>query len=148
MRHHLRRDAFQIGEPHEADPRLRVRNRPNPAEWLFYAFGGGLRPELSQWVLRDTTGRTWWLRHVVRAMLQMAPLVAAVVLFLPGPLDLRVYTAVMGLLTGLMWAVFTMWGTTEHRLVKAGFAPGEGEQVRQERSQAARERRRLKYGAR
>jgi hypothetical protein len=138
-------DAFQVGEPADQDPRLQVRKRPNPREWLWYAFGGGVSPQLSQWVLKDTTGPTWWLRHIFRALLQMSPLIVAVIVFLPGPLDLRIYTAVLGLLTGLMWGIFTMWGTTEHRLTKAGFAPGEGEQIRTERSEAAWERRRQKY---
>jgi hypothetical protein len=64
----------------------------------------------------------------------MAPFLAAIVIFLPGPLDVRIYTAVLGTLTGLIWAISMMWGTTEHRLIKAGFAPGEAEQARQERA--------------
>jgi hypothetical protein len=130
------------------DPRLRQRRRPNPWEWLRYAFGSGLSPQLSQWVLKDTTGRTWWLRHLVRSTLWMAPLVIAILVFLPGPIDLRIYTAVLGFLTGLMWAIFTMWGITEHRLVKAGFPPGESEQVRLERVEAARAERRRRYQSR
>src|SRR3712207_6982401 len=29
--------------------------RPNPAQWLWYAYGGGLPRSLSPWVLEDTT---------------------------------------------------------------------------------------------
>jgi hypothetical protein len=135
MRHHKQRDAFQTGRPAQHDPRLQVRKRPNPAEWLWYVFGGGLSPQLSQWVLRDTTRPNWWLRHIVRVLVQLAPFIAAIVIFLPGPLDVRAYTAALGLGTGLICALSMMWGTTEHRLIKAGFAPDEAERIRQERSE-------------
>jgi hypothetical protein len=59
------------------------------------------------------------------------------VVFLPGPLDIRVPCGVLGVLTGLFWTGATMWGTTEHRLTKAGFAPGVAEQARAERVQRA-----------
>ena len=121
-----RADDFDARTRSGGDPRLSQRRRPSAWEWLKYTFGAGLGPQLSQWVLRDTTGPTWWLRHLVRSMLWLVLPVAAIVVFLPGPLDLRIYTAVLGV------------RTTEHRLVKAGFSPGEGEQVRQER--AARRR--------
>ncbi|MEP6852558.1 MAG: DUF5313 family protein [bacterium] len=114
------------------------RRRPTVWQWIRYSCGAGLPPSLSQWVLHDTTGPTWWLRHLSRSILQMAPLVAAVILFLPGPIDLRLYTALLGFLTGLMCSVFFMWGITEHRLVKAGFAPGVAEQAREERVSAHR----------
>jgi Protein of unknown function (DUF732)/Family of unknown function (DUF5313) len=39
---------------------------PNPARWLWYAFGGRLGPHYNGWVLRDTTTRTRWLRQAVR----------------------------------------------------------------------------------
>lgn len=138
MRQHKRRDAFQTGGPAGRDPRLRIRKRPKPLEWLWYAFGGGLSPQLSQWVLHDTTGPTWWLRHIGRALLQLAPFIAAILTLLPGPLDDRIYTAVLGLLTGLILTLSIMWAATEHRLIKAGFAPGVGEQVRQERTEGRR----------
>ena len=146
MAYHRHGDAFQTGDRTRSDPRIEVRRRPNPREWLWYAFGGGLPPQLSQWVLRDTTGQNWWVRHIGRALLQMAPLIAAVVTFLPGPLDLRIYCAVLGFLTGLIWALSTMWSTTEHRLIKAGFTPGEAEQARAERADVAKRRHQQKYG--
>ena len=41
--------------------------RPDPLRWLWYAYGGGLPARFAPWVLHDTTCRTWWLRHLVRA---------------------------------------------------------------------------------
>ena len=53
--------------------------RPNPLQWIWYAFGGRLGPLHSGWVLYDTTCRTRWLRQIVRAETQIV-LPAAVVL--------------------------------------------------------------------
>ena len=46
--------------------------RPNPLQWLWYAYGGGLPERHASWVLHDTTTRTWWLRHLLRAVVQIA----------------------------------------------------------------------------
>ena len=49
--------------------------RPNPAQWVWYALGGGLPRRLAPWVLADVTRRTWVARHLVRALVQLAPVV-------------------------------------------------------------------------
>ena len=64
--------------------------RPDPVRWLWYAYGGGLPERFSPWVLHDTTCRTWAARHVLRIVVQIAPFVAAIIVFVPGPLWLRV----------------------------------------------------------
>ena len=146
MRLHRQVPAARAESRNRAKARPQQR-RPSVRQWLWYSVGGGLPPELSQWVLKDVTGRTWWLRHLARATLQMTPLLLVVLLALPGPLDLRVYTAVLGLFTGYFYSVFVMWGVTEHRLTKAGFAPGVSEQVREERTVARQKKRAAKYAA-
>ena len=40
--------------------------------------GGRLPAEHRTWVLHDTTTRTWWLRHLLRALIQLAIPLAAV----------------------------------------------------------------------
>src|SRR5271154_1113002 len=56
--------------------------RPDPVRWIWYAFGGTLGPRYRQWVLQDLTGRARWGRQIVRAVLQVAPLAAALLLTL------------------------------------------------------------------
>jgi len=63
--------------------------RPNPIWWTWYALGGGLPPRYSAWVLHDTTTRTWALRHLVRALVQLAIPIAAVLVFMPGEFWIR-----------------------------------------------------------
>jgi fatty acid desaturase len=58
------------------------RRRPDPLRWIWYPFSGGLGPRYREWVLRDLTGRTRWERQLARAVVQVAPLAAVVLLAL------------------------------------------------------------------
>jgi Family of unknown function (DUF5313) len=118
--------------------------RPNPLQWVWYALGGGLPRELSPWVLEDTTGRTWILRHFVRAVVQMLPVVA-LCLLVPVPLAYRLSAAGGGLLLGLLFSMAFMTETIEHRARKAGFPPGMAARVRAERAERDRVERHSPY---
>ncbi len=120
------------------------RSRPTPPQWLWYALGGGLPRELSPWVLADTTRRTWVWRHLIRALVQLSPLLVICVALVPVPLSYRLSAAAGGVVLGLLFSLAYMTETTEHRAVKAGFAPGTTARVRAERV----ERERLERGAR
>ena len=93
------------------------KRRPNPLQWVWYALGGGLPRELSPWVLADTTGRTWILRHLARAVVQMLPVVA-LCLLVPVPFAYRISAAAGGLLLGLLFATAFMTETIEHRVAE------------------------------
>jgi Family of unknown function (DUF5313) len=126
--------------------------RPNPLQWLRYSLGAGLPPALRDWVLHDTTCGTWVLRQVLRSLLVVMPLILVLLLVVPGPLWIRAMAALGGTLMGLFYSLGYMVETTEHRLVKAGFAAGTGQLVRDRRSMdqrsAATARRREKMFAR
>src|SRR3954471_1967375 len=125
-----------------------ARRRPSVRQWLWYSAGGRLPAELSEWVLHDTTCRTWALRQVVRSLLAISPLVLVLLLFVPGPLWIRALSALGGVLMSLVYSLGFVSETAEHRLVKAGYPAGTGAAVRQQRSvegrTAATERRREK----
>jgi len=120
------------------------RTRPNPLQWVWYAFGGGLPRELAPWVLADTTRRTWIWRHLTRAVVQMLPVVA-VCLVVPVPLAYRLSAAFGGLLIGLMFSMAFMTETIEHRAAKAGYPAGTAARVRAERQERDRAERRSPY---
>jgi hypothetical protein len=120
-------------------------SRPSPLQWLWYAYGGGLPRELSPWVLADTTGRRWWLRHLARAVVQLLPLVVACVVAVPVPLAYRLSAALGGLLIGLIFSVAFMTETTEHRVAKAGYESGTAARVREERAERERTERLSPY---
>ncbi len=126
--------------------RRHVRGRrPNPLQWLWYALGGKLPADLSPWVLADTTGRTWILRHLARAVVQMLPLVALCLLVVPVALDYRIAAAAGGLLLGLLFSTAFMTETTEHRVAKAGYPPGTAARLRAERTERERAERQSPY---
>ncbi len=107
--------------------------RPDPLRWLWYAYGGGLPERFAPWVLHDTTCRTWWLRHIARILVQIAPFAIAILVFVPGPLWLRAMCALGGGIMGMIFAVAYVHETAEHRLVKAGYPVGTGVATRAER---------------
>jgi hypothetical protein len=122
--------------------------RPSVGQWLWYSAGGRLPASLSEWVLHDTTCRTWALRQVVRSLLAISPLILVLLLVVPGPLWIRALSALGGVVMSLLYSLGFVSETAEHRLVKAGYPAGTGAAVRQQRAvqgrTAATERRREK----
>lgn len=115
--------------------------RPNPAQWVWYAFGGRLPHHCAEWVLHDVTCRTWFLRHLARAVTQLVPFFLLVLL--PGPLWIRVNAVLLGLLCGLFYSICYSGEAAEHRAIKHGHTPGTARETRQ----IARDVRRLgKHG--
>ena len=129
------RSAYRSGVP---------ARRPNPIQWIWYALGGGLPRELSPWVLADTTCRTWIVRHLTRAVVQMLPVVV-LCLVVPVPLAYRLSAAFGGMLIGLLFSMAFMTETIEHRTVKAGYPPGTAARIRAERAERDRVERRSPY---
>jgi hypothetical protein len=111
-------------------------HRPGVLRWLWYAMGGGLPPRHSAWVLRDTTTHNWGLRHVQRAVVQMAVPIGLVLLFVPGPFWIRGMAALGGLLLGLIFSIAYMSETTENRVKKAGYPAGTAQAIRDEMDRA------------
>jgi Family of unknown function (DUF5313) len=59
-------------------------HRLNPPLWIWYTFGGRLGPRYREWVPRDVTCRTRWLRQTARAVAQIAVPAAVVSVALTG----------------------------------------------------------------
>jgi hypothetical protein len=112
--------------------------RPGPLRWIWYALGGGLPARFSPWVLHDTTTGTWALRHVLRALVQLAVPIALVLLLVPGAFWIRGMAALGGLLLALFFSLAYMVETTESRVKRAGFPAGTAQSAR-DRSDAERE---------
>jgi hypothetical protein len=108
--------------------------RPNPVRWLGYAWGVGLPERHREWVYKDVTTRTWLLRHLARHTVQVAPFIALILIFLPGAFWIRLVAVIGGYLLSILFSFSYVVETGEHRLAKAGFPVGTGEQVRSERA--------------
>ncbi|NHD15866.1 MULTISPECIES: DUF5313 family protein [Actinopolyspora] len=106
------------------------RERPNPLQWLWYAYGGRLPARCREWVLHDITCRTWALRHVARALVQVSP--GLLLLLLPGPLWISAMSLLGGVIMAVWYSVSAMVETCEHRLAKHGYPVGTGKAKRAE----------------
>lgn len=110
------------------------RVRPNPVQWVWYAFWGPLPERCRIWVLYDATCSTWVLRHVARLLTVAVLPVAAVAIFLPGPLHLRLLTAFVAGAGAFLFTVVWVNEATDQRLARAGWQWGTGQSVRERRA--------------
>jgi hypothetical protein len=72
-------------------------------QWLRYAFGLRLPVELHEWVRHDLTDADWRMREITRVGVQCA-IPVGIIMFLPGPWVIRVFTAVL-LVVGALFVV-------------------------------------------
>ncbi|WP_214366858.1 DUF5313 family protein [Pseudonocardia sp. H11422] len=122
--------------------------RPGPLRWLWYALGAGLPPRYRTWVLHDATCRTWQLRHFARAFVQMSLVAVPVLLVVPGPLWIRWVGILLGWLVALQYALFNMYESVEHRVLKAGYPAGAAQAVRDEANADERAAAAARYASR
>lgn len=113
------------------------RVRPDPARWLWYAFWGPLPVRYRTWVLYDVTCSTWILRHLARVLVIAVLPVAAVAVFLPAPVHVRLLTAFVAGAGAFLFTAVWVNEATEQRLVQAGWRWGIGPEVRELRSEIA-----------
>jgi hypothetical protein len=111
--------------------------RPNPLQWLRYAVTGSVPAKNHGWVLYDATCSTWLVRHVARYLVLVAPLIVAVMLFLPATTSIRVEACVAAGLSVLIGYMCFTTESLEHRIEKAGFPYGLAGKMREERAVAA-----------
>lgn len=110
--------------------------RPGPLRWTWYAFGGKLPDRYREWVLHDVTCPTWWLRHVVRSLVQVTP-VAILLLVILGPQWITYLAVAAGAILALIYSLAYIEETGEHRLGKHGYPVGTGRKIRAHRTHRA-----------
>lgn len=113
-------------------------NRPNPVQWVRYAFGGRLPDRYREWVLYDATTRTWLARFTARVLVEAAPWLVAGVLILTLVTPLQLHNALLALIPAIAFILYFSITSAdelcEARLVKHGYPPGTGKEVRQRRT--------------
>lgn len=108
--------------------------RPNPLQWLRYCYVGTVPARNRAWVLHDTTTRTWLLRHVLRYLILVAPIVIGVMVFLPAPVGLRTLSCLAAGLPMMMFYLAYTVEDTERRVEKAGYPHGIAGKLREQRA--------------
>lgn len=121
------------------------RKRPNPLQWIWYVYGGRLPERYQEWVLHDITCRTWAIRHVARALVQVSP--GLLLLLLPGPLWISAMSLLGGVLMAVWYSISAMEETCEHRLAKHGYPIGTGRMKRAEATASLRAEQAARYAA-
>ena len=106
-------------------------------QWLGYVYTGRLPRKYAPWVLHDATCSTWGLRHAVRYVVLVAPLIAAVFLFMPASTAIRVEACVAAGGSILIGYLCFTTESLEHRIERAGYPYGLAAQLREERADAA-----------
>jgi fatty acid desaturase len=120
------------------------RRRPDPLHWIWYAFGGTLGTRYREWVLRDLTGRTRWERQLIRAVVQVAPLVVVVLLVLGSGWIAWVGVG-CGMVLALIYSMAYFDPAVEHRLAKHGYQPGTAQRILSKREDAKHPDRMRRY---
>ena len=117
-----------------------MSTRPTVLQWIRYVFTGRLPARLDEWVLHDTTCRTWLLRHIARFLVQLSPAIAAVLLFLPTSLLIRFGCVAAGIAASVFFSFGYVVEMAEHRAENAGYPRGTAERAREQRAQDAQRR--------
>ena len=99
-----------------------MRTRPNALQWLRYAFGGRLPPELHEWVRHDLTDADWRWRELGRVCVQ---LVIPVVGFAVVPLraDIKGYAIALMVISALFVGAAYGQDLRARRLRQHGLPP-------------------------
>jgi hypothetical protein len=125
--------------------------RPNPAQWLWYAFGGRLPHRLREWVLHDLTCKTWLVRYGVRAAVRMVPVVAVVLvvlLLVHAPTWLAVAASGIGLIVAVYYSMSYAWERCESQLSPYGYPEGHATATRRQLAEYLDTDRAARYNAR
>lgn len=93
--------------------------RPNPLQWIAYAFGAKLPETMNAWVREDITGDRYFVRHLIRQQAPFIPLYIAFLLF-PGPLWLRASMVLLGMSLATFYSVVYIHQNRARRLQKNG----------------------------
>ena len=112
--------------------------RPNPLRWIGYAYGMRLPDRYREWVLHDATTRTWLLRYLARILVKTLPWLVAgfflLVLLTPLPAGQAILAMCLALALSLYFTLTSADELTETRLVKHGYPPNTGKQIRKQRT--------------
>jgi hypothetical protein len=111
-----------------------ARTRPNPWQWVRYAYGARLPDRYREWVLHDATDHGWLWRFALLVIAQTVPWLTVVtvllLLFTPIPVGWVFAAVAIALGMSLFFTLTSADELTEARLVKHGFRAGTGKATR------------------
>jgi hypothetical protein len=96
--------------------------RPGIGRFLWYSYGGSLGPQHKTWVLHDVTCPTWALRHFARTAMVAVPVFLLLMVFLPTPFGIRLFTSIAVGGGIFMFGLVNILIDTDRRAVRAGYS--------------------------
>ncbi|SDC58737.1 DUF5313 family protein [Actinokineospora iranica] len=114
--------------------------RPDPVHWVYFQYGGRLPDRYREWVLHNSTCRTWLARAFVRGMVQVLPILALLFVGLGvfgGSWPLAAGSVLLGFLVSLRFTLAYAVESVDARLVQHGYPPEYGSAVRKREDAAA-----------
>lgn len=98
-----------------------MSSRPNPFQWIAYAYGGALPESKKDWVANDLMGSRATLRHLVRTQIAFSPLYLILFFAFPsGPVWVRSLMVLLAALLALIFSTAYMDQNRVQRLQKHG----------------------------
>lgn len=122
----------------------RQTRRPGLLRWIWYAMGGALGPRYREWVLRDVTCPSRWLRQIVRTEVQVIPLAVLLPVIL-GTHWITWIGVACGVVLALIYSVADFEQSADFRLIRHGYPSGTARQVLTERDKAEHPDRMQRY---
>ncbi|MFT4087064.1 MAG: DUF5313 family protein [Gordonia sp. (in: high G+C Gram-positive bacteria)] len=97
-----------------------MSGRPNPVQWIAYAYGAKLPDSLHEWVANDLMGRTATPRHLIRTQICFVPIYLALYFGFPGVWWLRALMVLLGASLAFIFSISYMDQNRVRRLQKHG----------------------------
>lgn len=110
--------------------------RPGPFRWLFFVYGGRLPDRYRDWVLHVATCPTWLVRAFGRGLMQLAPILGALLAGLVvfgGSWPLALGSTLLGFLVALRIILAFAQDNVDARVAQHGFPAGHATAIRRRR---------------
>ncbi|MFM9378885.1 DUF5313 family protein [Gordonia sp. VNK21] len=120
-----------------------MSSRPNPVQWIAYAYGAKLPDSQRDWVANDLMGRGATPRHLLRTQFCFVPIYLTLYFAFPGPWWIRALMVLLGACLALIFSISYMNQNRVRRLIKHGL----GSSPRTFKQQAEAEKMKKQYEA-
>jgi uncharacterized protein DUF5313 len=126
--------------------------RPNAMLWLWYAFGGKLPDRYREWVLHDATVPTWLVRHVIRRLMFMLPILVLLFVFFVVIFDydttIVLLALALGIYAGVYYSLIFSTHSVDSRVTRHGYPDEYASQVRKALKEAENQAKSSRYESR
>ena len=126
--------------------------RPNAVLCVWYAVGGKLPDRYREWVLHDATVPSWLIRHVVRRLTFMLPILVLLFVFfvviLGYDTTIVLLALALGIYAGVYYSLIFSTHSVDSRVTRHGYPDEYASQVRKALKEAEHQARTNRFESR